>query len=40
MLEVTGPEREAELARMMAGVDSETARAHSRELLAEAAGAG
>ncbi len=36
--EVAGAEREAELARMMTGVDSETARAHSRELLAEASG--
>jgi DNA repair protein RecN (Recombination protein N) len=35
--EVTGADREGELARMMTGVDSETARAHSRELLAEAA---
>jgi DNA repair protein RecN (Recombination protein N) len=35
--EVTGADRESELARMMTGVDSQTARAHSRELLAEAA---
>ena len=37
--EVSGAAREGELARMMTGVDSDTARAHSRELLAEAAAA-
>ena len=35
VVEVTGSEREAELSRMMAGVQSDTALQHARELLAE-----
>jgi DNA repair protein RecN (Recombination protein N) len=35
---VTGEERVAELARMLAGSDTETAREHAAELLADAAG--
>jgi DNA repair protein RecN (Recombination protein N) len=34
---VTGDERVAELARMLAGSDTETARRHAAELLADAA---
>ncbi len=36
VVEVRGAEREAELARMMGGVQSQTALRHARELLAEA----
>ena len=36
---VAGADREAELARMLAGTDSATARQHAAELLREAAGA-
>jgi len=35
VVEVTGADREAELARMMAGVQSDTALRHARELLTE-----
>lgn len=38
--EVRGAERVAELARMMAGLESDNSLAHARELLAQAAGAG
>ncbi len=37
VVEVTGRDRERELARMMAGVQSDTARRHARELVAQVA---